>query len=159
MLLYGNSAAPHTFEDAAGLLAQGGGYSFLALGFGAWILLCAQSEGQQTWTQRILRSRSLGTIGLYSYGIYVFHVPILGFMGMYLYEPIALRGDVFVYGAWSSIAYLLCATLLTFLFSALSYELFERKILGYKRFFEPRAAVQAQVEAPNPEPGPASEGE
>jgi peptidoglycan/LPS O-acetylase OafA/YrhL len=84
---------------------------------------------------------------MYSYGIYVFHVPILVLLGTYVYNPLMQRNGV---GAWI-VAYVAGATLITFLVSALSYELFERKILRYKRFFEPRVAPQPPVALATPE--------
>ena len=44
LLLYGGSPVPHTLDDAVLLFAECGGYTLLALGFGALVLLAAQSE-------------------------------------------------------------------------------------------------------------------
>jgi peptidoglycan/LPS O-acetylase OafA/YrhL len=141
LLLYGNAFAKHTPNDGVFGVLQYGGYSFLALGFGALVLLCAQSEAEGTWTLRALRSRFLGMIGKYSYGIYVFHIPVLWLMSIYVFEPFTQRNGI---GVWTSLMFLACAAVVTFLISALSYEFFERKILCHKRFFEPRFAVQPQ---------------
>jgi peptidoglycan/LPS O-acetylase OafA/YrhL len=136
LVLYGSSEAV-SLDDATLLLSGWGGYTFLALGFGALVLLAAHGEEKTTIFRRILRTRTLGSIGTYSYGIYVFHVPILGatlaFVTPKVFgddEPTLLLGLCFVFGL----------ALVTYIVSAASYEFFERKILALKRYFEPRYA-------------------
>jgi peptidoglycan/LPS O-acetylase OafA/YrhL len=43
-------------------------------------------------------------------------------------------------GLWMGLAFIVVFAAVTFIVSALSYNLFERRILAYKRFFGPRIA-------------------
>jgi len=138
-LLFPHSALPIAPPDAMSIFSQYGGFSLLALGFGAWVLLCAHADGQPTIQQKLLRSRLLGKIGLYSYGIYVFHVPLLGFMEAYVFAPLSDRNQP---GPLLGLTCLALLAIVTFFVSALSYELFERKFLNYKPNFSPRFAAQ-----------------
>ena len=140
-LIFGNLAATGSYLDAITLLAQRGGYSILAVGFGALVLWCADSEGEPTWTQRVLRTQPLGTIAKYSYGMYVFHVPILEMLGIYVVANLRAAGH---YGMWTCFVLIAILLVATFVVSALSYELFEQKILSYKRYFEPKRDTRVQ---------------
>ncbi len=111
------------------------GFSLLAVGFSSWILHAADGDGTATLMQRVLRTKVLTDFGKYSYGIYVYHVPILGFFVIAIRRgPFGLvRGD-FWFGA-------LCVALLfatSFLVAKISYECFERHFLALKRYFEAR---------------------
>jgi peptidoglycan/LPS O-acetylase OafA/YrhL len=133
-LLYGLAPGPHTMEDAVELFTQCGGFTLLALGFGAIVLLAAYDEARKTWMQRFLSSRVLAPIGKYSYGIYVFHVPIIGAAAIFLIPRLGAVHTV-AEGAISQCAYIFVLGIITFIVSALSYELFEKKILTFKRYF------------------------
>jgi peptidoglycan/LPS O-acetylase OafA/YrhL len=79
VLIYGPTPAiAHSIEDAVRVFLLCGGFTLLALGFGAWVLRAAYTETKSTIMQKFLKSRVLAPIGKYSYGIYVFHIPILG---------------------------------------------------------------------------------
>jgi peptidoglycan/LPS O-acetylase OafA/YrhL len=130
--LYGPSSFGRTLDDAVLLFVECGGFVLLALGFGAIVLLAAHTDGEPTWVQKFLTSRLLAPIGAYSYGIYVFHVPILGMAGIFVFPRIARGIHV------TELAYILVLAAVTFVVSALSYELFEKKILRFKRYFEAR---------------------
>jgi len=123
-----------SLEDATMLLSQCGGYTALAIGFGALVLLAAYRSQENNWFQAILRNRTLGLIGTYSYGIYVFHVPLLGAANIYLAPWIFPDDEP---GIWMGLAFIILFAAVTFIVSALSYNLFERRILAYKRFFGP----------------------
>jgi peptidoglycan/LPS O-acetylase OafA/YrhL len=134
--LSGPSPAGHTLDGAVLLFVECGGFVLLALGFGAIVLLAAHTDGKETWMQKFLTSRVLAPIGAYSYGIYVFHVPILGMASIFVFPGIA-RGihsyeELFI----SEGTYILVVAAVTFVVSALSYEFFEKKILRFKRYFE-----------------------
>jgi len=142
VLIYGPTpAVPHSLEDATRLFSLCGGFTVLAIGFGALVLLAACTETENTWMQKFLRSRVLAPIGKYSYGIYVYHVPILGAAAIFLLPRLSSR----VYSSYAQVAITMCAYIVVlaavcFLFAALSYELFEKRILGYKRYFGPKYA-------------------
>ncbi len=134
-----------SLEDATMLLSQCGGYTVLAIGFGALVLLAAHRSLENNWFQGILRNRTLGLIGTYSYGIYVFHVPLLGAANIYLAPRLFPDDEP---GLWIGLAFIALFAAVTFMISALSYNLFERRILACKRFFEPRIAPRTVLPVP-----------
>lgn len=140
VLLFGPAPVVHRLDDVVLLLTECGGYTMLALGFGALVLLAAHTEAESTWMQKFLKSRWLAPIGLYSYGIYVFHVPINGVASIFLYPRIfrgsGANGDVVM-----ECTYIVVLAAVTFIVSAVSYEFFERRILRFKRYFEPKYAA------------------
>ena len=131
-LLFGRS------ELASSSFVQTAGYSMLALGFGAFVLHAADTEGASTLLQRILRNRSLTKLGAYSYGFYVFHVPVIGAAKLAVLPHLsgAIQENL-----WFPLVFILGLGLITFGISAASYELFEGPILSYKRYFEARFAT------------------
>jgi peptidoglycan/LPS O-acetylase OafA/YrhL len=139
MFLYGPTpAVDHSLGDAVRLFLECGGFTLLALGFGGVVLLAAYTETEDTWMQRLLQSRFLAPIGTYSYGIYVFHVPILGLARTYLLPR--LTANTAAEFVLNNCAFILLAAVACFVIPALSYEFFEKKILRYKRYFGPRYA-------------------
>jgi peptidoglycan/LPS O-acetylase OafA/YrhL len=123
-------------ETASLWVAQYGGYSAVSIGAGALLLFITSTLNQRSLLQSILQSRILSSIGKYSYGIYIFHFPILGLGDAFL-VPLIKKGNpespmLFV------LAYITVVSVVTYLVAAFSYEMFERKILSFKRFFEPR---------------------
>ncbi len=140
LLLYGSSPVGHTFEDATLLFTECGGYTLLALGFGALVLLAAHTEAEKTWMQKFLKSRLLAPIGIYSYGIYVFHVPILGAASIFLYPRLVKGISTTGESVFNECAYIVVLAAVTFGISALSYEFFEKRILRFKRYFEAKYA-------------------
>jgi peptidoglycan/LPS O-acetylase OafA/YrhL len=139
VLLFGPAPVVHRMEDVTMLLAECGGYTLLALGFGALVLLAAHTDAESTWMQKFLKSRLLAPIGTYSYGIYVFHVPIIGAASFFVY-PRMFRGIGAQGDALLECTYMAAIAAVTFIVSALSYEAFEKKILRFKRHFEPKYA-------------------
>jgi peptidoglycan/LPS O-acetylase OafA/YrhL len=93
--------------------------------------------------QGILQSRVLGLIGRYSYGIYVYHVPIIGLAAIYILPRLTARSRS--EAVFTEVAYMVVMAAISFLVSALSYELFEKKFLRLKRFFEPRYAAPVRA--------------
>ncbi|MGA2004828.1 MAG: acyltransferase [Terriglobales bacterium] len=144
LLLYGSSpTVHHTLEDGTRLLSECGGFTLLALGFGALVLLSTHTETNSSWMQKLLKSRLLAPIGTYSYGIYVFHVPIIGLASALIFPAIRRSvhssGEAFV----TACAYIVVLAAVTFVISALSYEFFEKKILYFKRSFGPKYAPRS----------------
>lgn len=71
-------------------------------------------------------------------GIYVFHVPILGFAQIYVFPRIVRSISSLGDAIFTEYAYIVVLAGVTFAVSAFSYELFEKKILRFKRYFEPK---------------------
>ena len=120
------------------------GYSFLALGFSALIVYSAATDGIPNLLQRLLRSRVLTVFGKYSYGIYVYHVPISGVLNYLLYERLFKSvASSFWFGALY-VAFLFATS---FLVAKISYEYFERYFLGLKRYFKARTETAPRLTA------------
>jgi len=149
LLIYGPAPAiPHTLEDAGRLFNLCGGYALLALGFGGWVLFAAYTETEKSLMQRFLQSRILGVIGKYSYGIYVFHVPIIGLAAALIAPKLYVisRADLII----TRCAYAFLITAASFIIPALSYEFFEKRILSLKRYFEPKYDIRAGAASGQP---------
>jgi len=143
LLLYGPTpVVPHVLDDAIRLFLVSGGFTLLAIGFGATVLLAACTENKNTPMQKFLQSRVLAPIGKYSYGIYVFHVPVLGLSNTYLLPKLITNNPTEAVA--TQCAYIVFVATLSFIIAALSYELFEKKILSFKRYFGPRYAPEPQ---------------
>jgi peptidoglycan/LPS O-acetylase OafA/YrhL len=117
-----------TINDARGyaVFCRTFSYSLLGLCFGAVIMICACTDGEYTLLQKVLSNRALTQVGAYAYGIYVFHPLIIFPAGLFLFRPTNMA-------TW--LVYVGCTWVTTFLVAALSYELFERRFLSYKRSF------------------------
>jgi len=110
------------------------GLTLLAAGFAAFVLHAAVTDDTGTLLQSILGKRTLTRFGKYSYGIYVFHVPILMLCGVLIYR----YGGVPIFEKlWVSILYFVFLFGASFYTAKFSYEYFERHFLNLKRFFEP----------------------
>jgi peptidoglycan/LPS O-acetylase OafA/YrhL len=120
------------------LFAESFGFSLLAVGFSSLVLYAAASDGAATFLQRVLGNGVLTDFGKYSYGIYVYHVPILGAFVFVLRRGIFQRfRDDFWFGALCFAA----VFVVSFLVAKVSYERFERHFLALKRYFEARSSA------------------
>ena len=118
------------------------GFTFLAIGFAALVVHAAVTEGSPTLAQRIFCNGTLTAFGKYSYGIYVFHVPVLmiGDALMYRWLSASLPYNVWLslpYTVWFSVVHLCFLAMTSFVIAKISYECFERRFLALKRHFEP----------------------
>jgi peptidoglycan/LPS O-acetylase OafA/YrhL len=111
---------------------QSFGYSFLALGFGAFVLWGYLQNERGTALDLFLQQGWLRSFVKYSYGIYVYHLPLF-IAGEYLFA----RKHVLPMVAFPSAAYCVGMVALSFGVARLSYALFEQRFLNMKRRFEP----------------------
>ncbi len=114
--------------------AETAGYSLVAIGFGALVLGAAFGDGTGGPVQKVFGNHTLMRVGKYSYGMYVYHVPLLGICELLVYRhlPAWLTGN-----GWFGLLYVSFLAVATFWIAAFSFELFERPILALKRRFEP----------------------
>jgi peptidoglycan/LPS O-acetylase OafA/YrhL len=105
------------------------GFSLLSGGF------LALSQHRIVWLRRILDARWLGTVGKYSYGMYIYHVPIYLILEHILETHFGVVFPLPLGWALLYIAFLIAAT---FLVAKVSYDLVESKILALKIYFRPR---------------------
>lgn len=113
-----------------------GGFTLIATGFAALILLAAATESAPTRLQRLLQNTPLSRVGKYSYGIYVFHVPVIAAVSAYIprhlmvqntTRALLIRG---ICGIGFAVA--------SYGIAAASYRWFEGPLLRLKRYFPPR---------------------
>ncbi|MBC7950118.1 MAG: acyltransferase [Chitinophagaceae bacterium] len=103
------------------------GYSSVAILFG--IAIYFSIEIRTKWSRFFLENAVLRYLGRISYGIYVYHWPVLILAKLYFLKPMIGRG----YSPDSSYLILSVAALaLTLLLSVLSYHFFEKRILSLK---------------------------
>jgi peptidoglycan/LPS O-acetylase OafA/YrhL len=112
------------------------GFSLLSGG------LLALSQHRIVWLRHILDARWLRTVGKYSYGMYIYHIPVYlicdNFRGVQagVQTPMPLR--------WA-LPYIGFLIAVTFLVAKISYDLFESRILALKIHFRPRYAKSADA--------------
>jgi peptidoglycan/LPS O-acetylase OafA/YrhL len=126
------------------IFVQTFGFSLLAVGFTALIVHAAATDGAPTLLQRTLRNGVLTNFGKYSYGIYVYHVPVLALSSLLVYRWMS---PALVQNFWFGV---LCFVFLfgaSFLVAKVSYECFERHFLAMKRYFEPRRSAVSPAAA------------
>ena len=114
------------------------------LGITAFALLSggflALSQRGIPWLQHVLCTRWLRTVGKYSYGMYIYHVPIY----LILEHVLATRfGVVFPLPLRWALLYIGFLIAVTFVVSKISYDFFESKILALKIHFRPRFGAAA----------------
>lgn len=112
-------------------------YIGLLAGTGFTLALClfllSAIIGPKLYIQ-LLSTQILRRIGIYSYGIYVYHIPLFTcFDRLNLIRP----------GVTNAVCKMLCV----FVFSALSYELVEKRINSYKSRFKARFKYRPAVPA------------
>jgi len=124
--------------------AETWGFSLLAVGFSALVVLAAAGDGTATLLQRLFRNGVLTDFGKYSYGIYVYHVPILGACEFVIHKsfPKSFLGNF-----WFGVLYFAFLFPVSFFVAKISYEGFERHFLALKRYFEPKISATPQLAA------------
>jgi peptidoglycan/LPS O-acetylase OafA/YrhL len=118
------------------------GYTGIAVFFGA-VLVLAVTSSDDNWIGRVLSLRTLRLAGRYSYGLYVFHHPIVLLLRRQLTIP-----DIQVLGSQlpGFLAYSVLAGGMSLALAVLSWHLYESRFLALKGRFpyvtaEPRKAA------------------
>jgi peptidoglycan/LPS O-acetylase OafA/YrhL len=134
-VLLAEAAYTHSFE-MYGWRSQGAGYTLLSLGFALAVLLTAlPAAGVLRGGLRLLAWAPLRLIGRYSYGMYMFHLPLHMFFGNLLLHRLVGKVTTGV-----GLIYSLAVVVGSFVAAAASYELFERHFLRLKGNLMPRSA-------------------
>lgn len=100
----------------------------LDLALAAWVAACAFSPGD--WLRRGLAARPLVQVGRVSYGMYLFHVPVIG----------VLRRSLPWLSEWPALLFP-ASFLASFALASLSYRHLEAPILALRERFRPTRAV------------------
>jgi peptidoglycan/LPS O-acetylase OafA/YrhL len=108
------------------------GHSLIAFFFGA-ILVLALTSPRHSIVVRVFESRMLRFFGKYSYGMYVFHHPILFFKPGIL--PLTMIPTIYGSQLLRQLAYLLVATAVSVVIAMGSWHLVEKQFLNLKKLF------------------------
>jgi len=116
------------------------GHTILACLFGA-VLVLALTSARHAVIARVFDSSFLSFFGRYSYGIYVFHHPILFFKPGII--PLAIVPSLFGSQLLRQLVFLVIATAVSVGIAFLSWHLFEKQFLKLKRLFPYRSSEKA----------------
>ncbi len=105
------------------------GFAFLSGG------LLALSQHPIRWLHWVLTARWLRATGKYSYGMYIYHIPIYAIIDRILTSRLGLQLPMPLHLA---LPYILFLIAVTFLVAKISYDYFESRILALKVHFKPR---------------------
>ena len=105
------------------------GFSLLSGG------LLALSQHRIVWLHYVLDARWLRTVGKYSYGMYIYHIPVYLICEHFLETRFGVALPMPLRWALLYIGFLI---VVTFVVAKISYDLFETKILALKIHFQPR---------------------
>ncbi len=105
-------------------------FSLLAFAYGAAVLFAYSKSGETSRAQRLLCSTQLTTLGKYSYGMYVYHVPILFAVGLILGRFVYFRERLGLVLLFMGLSFTL-----TFMTAKLSFDLYESQFLRLKKYF------------------------
>ena len=105
--------------------------------------LLAFSQHRIVWVRLVLEARWLRTVGKYSYGMYIYHIPVYLICEHFLLTRFGVAFPMPLRWALPYIAFLIAVT---FLVAKISYDLFESKILALKIYFRPRYAKGAETQ-------------
>jgi peptidoglycan/LPS O-acetylase OafA/YrhL len=127
-------------------------YPVIALAWGALLVLALQASASSPMAH-LLSDRFLVRCGKYSYGIYVFHLPLVGvaLTHIRLFGPDAPT----VFGSRTPIVLVLAAAtaLVSYAAAWLSYHLYERPFLDMKRYFVSARPERHEALAPGASTG------
>jgi peptidoglycan/LPS O-acetylase OafA/YrhL len=117
-----------TVDHADGLIGTAG-FTFIAIAYGALLVLAVRQGGWLAW---IFSLPLLRLFGRYSYGIYLFHFPLSEFL-----SP---KREIFISATHSfaigSITFIVACLIVNLAVAAVSFHFIESPIIGLKKRFE-----------------------
>jgi peptidoglycan/LPS O-acetylase OafA/YrhL len=129
-------------------------YPLIAL-FHAAFLVLGITAGSETRLGRVLSSSMLRSLGKYSFGIYVYHPPLIGAIG-YLFEKVGWNAPLSGAGVGLVLTLKIAMILAASVGAAwLSWNLYEKRFLALKRYFEYGPATRGTPARLNPATAPA----
>jgi peptidoglycan/LPS O-acetylase OafA/YrhL len=135
-------AVRHSVDMYDPLIATAG-YTITAIAYGALLLSCLKDS---SWSGYLFSSKLLGIFGRYSYGLYLYHLPLAPILHP-LKDILIVRTKSFIAG---SAIYLVAAITINLIVAGLSFHFFESPILRLKTRFLSRPSNA--VPEPSPQP-------
>jgi peptidoglycan/LPS O-acetylase OafA/YrhL len=123
----------HNF-DADTKIVQWIGFSFVAFGWGAALILILPSTGQVNPVGRVFENPMMRAIGKYSYAMYVLHIMVRDML-VERFRVAARVADACHSPLLGVTTAIVVGIAITFCVAWLSYHLFEKQFLALKRFF------------------------
>lgn len=118
------------------------GFTALAMTFGSVVIWAYVLNGRRNWSDRILSVRPLTELGKYSYGLYVYHLPLI------VMAKIVCGGSGwFGHEVMPGVIFCVCTVSIAIGVAVTSYELFEKRFLRLKRYFKPRQKAGSEAGA------------
>jgi peptidoglycan/LPS O-acetylase OafA/YrhL len=129
------------------------GFPLIAVTFGALLVTVLTSPGKSR-LERFFCTRSMRSWGKYSYGVYVFHYLLIGAFTWFF--PVYERKASWLGGSRvpAVLAFAAIITVLSWCAAWLSYNIYEKRFLSLKRFFERERVPSKPAEAPAPASAP-----
>jgi peptidoglycan/LPS O-acetylase OafA/YrhL len=126
----------------AGVYMETVGFSLLSVGYSALVLRAYLEQGRPSRAQKIFTSAPLRAMGKYSYGIYVWHVPILWMAMPFVPDSFGVGRNPLTSALW-----FVALIGISFVMAATSYDLFESPFLRLKSRFSPQfdSALPAMI--------------
>ncbi len=138
VLLATGALLTHMYQRT-GLGTQTFGMTTLAAGFSMLVLGASQlPRGSVNWFTAPLTWAPLRSVGKYSYGMYVFHMPLHLLVGEHLLGRLAVAPR-----ASTAVIYAIAITVASYVIAFISYNLYEARFLRLKRYFAPAPAPAA----------------
>ncbi len=113
-------------------------FTLIAVVFSAIVLRAFTRRDDSTAVQTFLRRPLLGRVGKYSYGMYVYHVPIMLASAALLRHFVSRN-----FSAPVAVAFMMGIILLTYGVAKLSFDFLESRFLKQKKRFAPREPAHA----------------
>jgi len=121
------------------------GYTVIAMVFGLMVLSAAIAPafeaGYKLTLSRWLSVAPLRWLGKYSYGIYVFHVPVRSLAYWFIGGERALTGGSTIHQLVRVFSFAALVTVATSIVAVLSFNVFEKRFLAMKDAFAPKKPV------------------
>ena len=128
LCVIGICAARRTVDHADGMIGTAG-FTFIAIAYGALLILAVRQGGWLGW---VFSLPLLRLFGRYSYGIYLFHFPLSEFLSTKREMLISLTHSFAV----GSITFILACLIINLGVAAISFHFIESPIIGLKKRFE-----------------------
>lgn len=110
-------------------------YTILAVFFGSILVYTLRSQ-EGSWARKLFNNSFMRASGKYSYALYLFHVPVANLVQTLFFDHFIPRTEVVSKYFITIIPFIIFSSLVSFLFAILSWNVFEKRVLALKKYFE-----------------------